>query len=369
MKKIFTTLAMAALSMTSFAQSSQQYYRVEFTVPVSLEGKKYSGSNTSVSATMKDDYTYCNPEHDYLDFQATNNPMWFDNATHNYSATSYFYLKMKRNTQGGDAVENANNFMCDKVKSITAYSIPVEKIVLLDSTTTHRIEKGSSEFVGDYPTTPGKAYYDAAEFTFNRLPRNVAELKTLLEDGNGNRVEACKNPLFIAAVAYLIWPRLLDCSQDCWDMWNYLYGRQYSALNTYGVANATFQNACISQFVGLDAAGYYSHNNAFQFFAGATPGNQYKPNGKGHGVNDGPYKVRVAWDVKDPLTYDSTSRCNVASILLFPNPDAKTKDEMSFEYPVGHPIKLRSTKNNGWFFRDGEKIYYAKGKAQYNDDF
>ena len=34
MKKIFTTIAMAVVAMSALAQSNQQYFRVEFTVPI-----------------------------------------------------------------------------------------------------------------------------------------------------------------------------------------------------------------------------------------------------------------------------------------------------------------------------------------------
>lgn len=369
MKRIITTCVMAALAMSSFAQvKNQQYFKVEFTVPVSNEGKVNTGTNTSVSATMKDDYTYCNPQNEYLIFPATNNPCWFDNSTHNYSETSSYYFKTKRTTQAGPGQENNNNFLCDKISKITAFSLPVEKFELLDSTATFRIEKGDPRFQGDYPTTKSHEYYDIAEFTFNRMPRNVEELKTLLENPDGTRSEACNNPLFVGAVCYFIWPRLLECSQDCRDMWNYMYGTQYSALNTYGIANQTFQNACIAQYSGKDAAGGWKHHNAYQFFAGATPANNYKPNGKSY--ENGPFKVRIGWDVKDPTLYDGTRQCTVASLLLFPNPaEGATKDDISFDYPVGHVIKLRSTKKNGWFLSDGEKSFYAIGKAQYDNDF
>jgi len=52
-----------------------------------------------------------------------------------------------------------------------------------------------------------------------------------------------------------------------------------------------------------------------------------------------------------------------------PNPDAETKDQISFEDPTAHIVKLRSTNSNGWFMMDGEKIYYTKGKDQYDDSF
>ena len=186
---------MAAIGMTAFAQNkatatpSKSYYRVEFTVPIVGTN---SGSNTSVAATMKDDYTYCNPEHQYLDFQADNG-MWFRTTTTNVTENSSFYLENGRTAQGGAAAKYP--YLVDKIKKITAYSQPVQTVTLVDSTTTHNIT-----FVGDGKT------YKGAEFTFNRLPRNVAELKTLIEDAQGNRVEACKNPLFVAAVGYLVWP-------------------------------------------------------------------------------------------------------------------------------------------------------------------
>ncbi len=359
MKRIFTTLIVALAAMTSFAQQTQEYFRVEFTVPITGQAR---GTNNSVAATMKDYYVYCNPEHEYLDFQATDNPMSFRSVSSIYNENSSFYIKNKRTTQNAVGEDAEYPYMVDRIAKITAYSIPVEKVTLVDSTTTHEIT--SRDFPGEMA---GEMNYRGAEFTFDRLPRNVAELKTLMEDEQGNPVAARNNPLFVAAVGYLIWPRLLDCSQDCRDMWDYLYGKQHKALNTYGVSNQSFQNACIAQYDGKDDAGEWVHYNAFQFFAGATPGNSYKPNGKSYA--QGPYKVRVAWDTQAPLTYDGTRRCNVAKILLFPNPDATTREEISFENPVSHNIQLRSTKNNGWFLSDGEKMYQSRGKAMYNDDF
>ena len=59
----------------------------------------------------------------------------------------------------------------------------------------------------------------------------------------------------------------------------------------------------------------------------------------------------------------------IPRLLLMPNPDAETKDQISFEDPTAHIVKLRSTNSNGWFVMDGEKIYYTKGKDQYDDSF
>ena len=52
-----------------------------------------------------------------------------------------------------------------------------------------------------------------------------------------------------------------------------------------------------------------------------------------------------------------------------PNISGATKADISFEDPVPHVVKVRSTKNNGWFFYSNEKTYYAKGKDQRDDDF
>ena len=366
MKKIFTTLAMAMFAITSFAQATQEYYRVEFTVPIVGSN---TGTNNSVAATMKDDFTYCNPLHEYLDFPAggnllaagTANDMGFRTTTSNVTETSAFYLDNGRvtwTTAGSTAVHNYP-YLVDKVKSITAYSIPVETVELLDSTETHEIT-----FIGN------NKKYRVSEFTFNRLPRNVAELKTLMENADGSRTAAANNPLFVAAVMYLVYPRLLDCSQDCREMIDFLFGTQYAQLQTTGIANVTFQNLCIAQFTGnngLDYGGGMQHNNLFQHFAGATPGNQYKPNGKDYWT--GPYKVRVAWDANTPMEYSAQKRAYIARLLLMPNPDAETKDQISFEDPTAHIVKLRSTNSNGWFMMDGEKIYFSKGKDQYDDSF
>ncbi len=379
MKKIFTLIAMATLAVSAQAQQYQQYFRVEFTVPITGDKIPAGQSNTSVAATMKDKYTYCNPEHEYLDFQAGGNlvargtgngesgtasNMGFRSTTTSYNENSVFYLDNKRtaqyNTATNQAAVETYPYMVDKIKKISVYSIPVEKVSLIDSV----------PFTGYvYPGYPDKkGGYNGTVFTFNRLPRNVAELKTLMENPDGSRVEAAKNPLFVAAVMYLVWPRLLDCSQDCRDMVDYLFGTQYKKLNTYGISNSSFQNVCTAQFGGRDYAGEYTHNNLFQHFAGATPANQYKPNGRGYGYDNGPYKVRVAWD-DVPTETSGQMNATVARIKLMANPDATTADELSFDDPTAHVVKLRSTNNNGWFFMDGEKIYYTKGKDQYDTSF
>ena len=98
-------------------------------------------------------------------------------------------------------------------------------------------------------------------------------------------------------------------------------------------------------------------------------GNQYKPNGKGYGYDNGPYKVRVAWSNVAPYEHSSQLNATIGNILLMPNPSGATKADISFEDPVPHVVKVRSTNKNGWFMFSNEKTYYAKGKDQRDDDF
>lgn len=355
MKKLFTTIAMAVVAMSAFAQANQQYFRVEFTVPITGDKIPAGKSNNSVAATMKDSYTFCNPEHEYLDFQAAK-PMGFRATTNQVSANSAFYLENGRTGQTPGVVMQYP-YQVDRIKKITAYSIPVEKITC-DSTTTHELKF----FDGNT--------YKVAEFTFNRLPRNVAELKTLIEDENGKLNGSTNNALFVAACVVAVWPRILDCSQDCRDMLDYLSGKHYTQLNATGISNADFQDVCISGLVSKDASGAWQYNSLYGYFEGATPSNQYKANGKGYGYDNGPYKVRLGWHISAPLSPVSNwGGMNMAKICLFPNPAAADKSEIGFENPIMRFIELRETKKNGWFLNSKEKIPTMTMKDQYDTDF
>ena len=362
MKKIFTTIALAMMAIGMQAQNSQQYFRVEFNVPITGHSVEPGKSNNSVAATMPDDYTFCNPAHEYLDFQAAK-PMGFRTTTNNVTATSAFYLENGRTAQTPD-VAVKYPYQVDRIKKITAYSIPVEKITC-DSTTTHEYVFHGRDVkkAGD-----GTIIFQVAEFTFNKLPRNVAELKTLIEDADGNRIEGMNNPLFVAACVVAVWPRILDCSQDCRDMLDYLYGKHYSQLNTTGVANTEFQDVCIGKLSDKDASGNWQYNSLFGYFDGATPGNQYKPNGKSYA--EGPYKVRIGWNPSTPLTpVGSWGNKNMAKICLFPNPSAEKLEDMGFENPDMRFVELRETNKNGWFLSSKEKVVTMTMKDQYDDDF
>ena len=364
MKKIFTTLTLALVALSGFAQKTQEYMRVEFNVPMtSFDDPASQYTGTSLAQGMKDDFTYVNPQHQYLDFNVTEHPLQY--RPQNWSSiteNTAYYLHQVRNTQ--TFVEDSTHnypFLVEKIAKITKYSLPVETVKLMNTDTVPTKIK----YIGN-----GKEYM-VGKFTFNRLPRNVAELKTLIEpNGDGVRTH-CHNQMFVAAAMYLVFPRLLDCSQDCRDMIDYLHGKFDTPKvdDTYGISNKSFQDLCISQFAGnqgKDAGGVWDHNHLFQYFEGATPANHYMPNGdasKGYFGQDS-YTVYVAIPLQDPMLTSGQRDCYVAVFDLISNPYATSKEDVAFEDPTAKSVEIRSTKNHGWYFHSKPEIYYGKGKAQ-----
>lgn len=364
MKKIFTILALAAVSASAFAQKTQQYMRVEFDVPMTSYDDPASGKQgTAVAAGQKDNYVYVNPTHQYLDFNVSEHPITFRTTTDNINENTYFNFNQVRNTQTYvNDVKNFFPYQTQHITKITTYSIPVETVKLLNANDTVPKE---FTYAGD-----GNKYM-VGEFTFNRLPRNVAELKTLIEpNGDGVRTH-CHNPMFVAAVMYLVYPRLLDCSQDCRDMIDYLHGKFHTPkVETYGISNRSFQELCISRYTdgkGKDANGYHwNHNHLFQWFKGALPSNQYKPNGKGYGPGeeDGPYTVYVAWDNTAPMMRIGDLDAIQARFLLLNDPHITNKDDLAVVQIQPLVVGVRGTRKNGWFFHMNPETYYYKGKVQ-----
>lgn len=363
MKKIFLTLALSALALSGFAQAQQNYVRVEFNVPMtSYDDPKSDKSGTAVASGMPNDYVYCNPAHQYLDFNVTDHPFSYRSTTNTFNEYSYYYLHQVHNTQ--TYVEDNTHqykYQVDKITSMTTYSIPVETVKLLSAPADTIPQK--FHYVGDNKD------YMVGEFTFNRLPRNVAELKTLIEpNGDGKRVH-CHNPMYIAAVMYLVWPRLLDCSQDCRDMVDYLFGKfNKEKVETYGISNRSFQNICTATYngnFGHDKSNkYWDHNHLFEFFKGALPSNQYKPNGKGYGCDDGPYTVYVAWDNTAPVMRSGDLDCQVYTFNLISDPHLTDKADLAFDTPEPQKVMVRDTKKHGCFFYSNVEMYYARGKDQ-----
>ena len=362
MKKILTSLAFGVISLASFAQATQEYMRVTFNVPMAdYEEPKSGKTGTPVSAGMKDSYVYINPEHQYIDFNVSEHPLTF-RTTATVKETGSFYLQQIRNTQSYVEDKNAQfPYDCDRIESITQYSIPVEKVELMEAVPVKQMP-----YLGQKKPGGGDLIqYNVWEYTFNRLPRNVAELKTLMEDGNGNRIQRCyDDPAFIVAVMYLLTPRFLDCSQDCRDMIDYMFGKFHSARGVnFRSSNADFQDLCTAKYngnFGKDAnCTYWNHNHVYEWFKGAIPSNQYKPNGKDYGYDNGPYTVYV---LQDQNPADS------GKFYLISNPYEEIRANYVMDGPTSCPVFVKKTSNDGWFFENNFKNYFAAGKDQINPD-
>ena len=365
MKKIFTTLALAAISMSGFAQATQEYMRVEFSVPITSYDypKDPNKKGTALGGGQKDDFIYLNPLNPWLDFNISEHPLTINTTSWaNISEYTSFKFDQVRNTQ--TYIEDANHpypFLLDYVTKMTKYSIPVEKVVLMNTDT--------AAVMMEKPFIGNNEKYRIGKFTFNRLPRNVAELKTLIEpNGDGVRTH-CHNPMFIAACMYLVFPRLQYCSQDCRDMIDYLHGKFDTPKvdDTYGISNKSFQDLCIARYTGnqgLDPHGDWNHNHLFEYFAGATYKNQFMPNGdasKGYWNQDS-YTVYVAWSNVEPIMRSGQRDCTVAVFCLISNPYADNKDDVAFDDPTAWSVEVRSTKKHGWYFHSKPETYYGIGK-------
>lgn len=365
MKKIFTTLALAAISMSGFAQATQEYMRVEFSVPITSYDypKDPNKKGTALGGGQKDYYIYLNPLNPYLDFNISEHPLTINTTSWaNVNEYTTFKIDQVRNTQ--TYIEDNTYHMLynvDQIANITKYSIPVEKVVLMNTDT--------AAVLMEKPYIGNNEKFRIGKFTFNRLPRNVAELKTLIEpNGDGVRTH-CHNPMFVAACMYLVFPRLLNCSQDCRDMIDYLHGKFDTPKvdDTYGISNTSFQDLCISRYAGnqgLDANGDWVHNHLFEYFEGATMANKWMPNGdasKGYFGQDS-YTVYVAWGIEPAIMRSGQRDCLVATFCLISNPYATSKEDVAFEEPKPWSVEVRSTKKHGWYFHSKPETYIGLGK-------
>lgn len=360
MKRIFSALALAAVSLTGFAQATQEYMRVEFSRPMTDYDEEDTGKEgTAVSAGMKDDKgIYVNPRHQYLDFNVSEHPFTFRGTTTSIDGKKSMYIHQIRNTQYYKEDNTAKyQYDIDYVTSITQYSIPVEKVELLDSVPAKEVMINSEK---------SEKAWRISEFRFNRLPRNVAELKTLIEpNGDGKRTH-CHNPEFVVAVGCLLPARLLDCSQDCRDMFDYLCGKWDGLTSTF--SNADFADVCNSSYAGggdgengggKDSNGvYWDNNHVFLWFDGACPSNQYLPNGKSYDAADGPFKVYVCREVNP---------ADKSRYFLYAHPYDKNRANRAIENPDACVVYVTKT-SNGFYLKSNMKNYFARGKAQVNPD-
>ena len=314
MKKIFATLALTLATVAVSAQQSVTYFRVQFSE--NLEQVKTYGA---------DGKTFFNPAYDYLDFKGSL-PFTHGSLSGNVDENAYYYI--------GTAPNNKTRFTLAKtdgtvaIKKVSAYSQPVETITVTS-------EEGTYAVNGKKQVT----------FTFNALPRNIEELKTLEVD---NR-KYFESQYFVTALFICCLNRMADNSTDAWEMINYL--RTHTA--TVGqngislVSNLDMQSIVQSNLVGKDSNGFPVVNGLRSFFAGATPENLYTPTT--------PYKVTVVEAAADPILTENGVTYARLHVISGGADSAQG------------PLTLRKTNNHGWLIWDGEKAFTMNKKAQKED--
>ena len=312
MKKIILSTALTLATIAASAQSVTSF-RVQF--DQNLE---------QVKTYAADGKTFFNPAYDYLDFKGSL-PFTHGSKSGNVDANAYYYI--------GNSPSDKTNFQLAHtdgtlaIKKVTAYTQPVETITV-------------TEQEGTY--TNGKKQFT---YTFNALPRNIEELKTL-EVENRKYFES---QYFVAALFICCLNRIADNSADAWEMINYL--RTHTAtVGTNGislVSNADMQNIVQSNLVGKDSNGFPKVNGLRSFFAGSSPENLYTPTT--------PYVVTVVEAAADPILEENGvtyARLHIIS--------------SGADSPQG-PLTLRKTNNHGWLIWDGEKGFTMSKKAQKED--
>lgn len=313
MKKLFSTLALAFVTVAVSAQSVT-YFRVQF-----------SENLEQVKTYAADGKTFFNPAYDYLDFKGSL-PFTHGSLSGNVDANAYYYI--------GNAPNDKTRFTLAKtdgtlaIKKVSAYSQPVQTITVTEEEGTYAVN-GKKQFT----------------YTFNALPRNIEELKTLEVD---NR-KYFESQYFVTALFICCLNRIADNSADAWEMINYL--RTHTA--TVGqngisyVSNADMQNIVQSNLVGKDSNGFPVVNGLRSFFAGATPENLYTPST--------PYKVTVVEAAADPILTENGVTYARLHVISGGADSAQG------------PLMLRKTNNHGWLLWDGEKAFTMKKKAQKED--
>ena len=313
MKKFFAILAMSFATVAVSAQSVT-YFRVQF-----------SENLEQVKTYAADGKTFFNPAYDYLDFKGSL-PFTHGSLSGNVDANAYYYI--------GNAPNDKTRFTLAKtdgtlaIKKVSAYSQPVQTITVTEEEGTYA-KNGKKQFT----------------YTFNALPRNIEELKTLEVD---NR-KYFESQYFVTALFICCLNRIADNSADAWEMINYL--RTHTA--TVGqnginlVSNADMQNIVQSNLVGKDGNGFPVVNGLRSFFAGATPENLYTPST--------PYKVTVVEAAADPILTENGVTYARLHVISGGADSAQG------------PLMLRKTNNHGWLLWDGEKAFTMKKKAQKED--
>ena len=200
MKKTILSLSLIVMALTASAQSVT-YFRVQFTE--NLE---------QVKTYAADGKTFFNPAYDYLDFKGS---LPFTNGSKSGTVDeySYYYIGNSPTDRTPFTLAHSNGTLA--IRKVSAYSQPIETITVSS-------QEGTNAN-GQKTVT----------FTFNALPRNIEELKTL-EVENRKYFES---PYFVTALFICCLNRIVDNSADSWEMINYLHilaGNWLNAVHSDG---------------------------------------------------------------------------------------------------------------------------------------
>ncbi len=320
MKKYFLSLIFAAAGLTASAQQqSVTYFRVQFTENLE-KVKQYAGDYS----------TFFNPAYDYIDFKGSL-PFTHGSLTGKIDANTYYYIGTGPNVDTGERTK----FTLGKtdgtlaIKKVSAYTQPVETITVKSQ------EGVSTQYEGKKTIT----------YTFNALPKNIEELKTL----EVNNREYFNSPHFVTALFVCCLNRITENSADTWEMINYL--RTHNATigknNIQKISNQDMQQIVTSNLVGNDINGYPVVNGLRSYFAGSTPENLYTPTT--------PYQVTVVEAGSE--TYRAENEINYCYLYV----------ETSGADSAQGPLQLRETNNHGWLIHTGETAFTMKKKEQTED--
>ena len=276
-----------------------------------------------VKAHAADGYTFFNPAKDNLDFKYYL-PFTHDKLSGIVDATADYYIGT-----GPDPSKDRTQFILASdfgplaIKQVTAYNQPIKTITVSSS-------REPSEVEGVKKIT----------YTFNALPRNIEELKTL----EVNDREYFKSPHFVTALFICCLNRLPDNSTDTWEMINYL--RTHTATvgedNIMKMFNDDIQNI-VQHLLDPDDNGFPSVNGLRSYFAGSSPDNQYTPTT--------PYQVTIVEKSDVYTTKDG-------------NLYAKLYVESSGRDYLGEPLRLRKVEGHDWLVYSGETGFTKKMKPQ-----
>lgn len=289
------------------------YFRVQFTENL-LEVAKWAKEGPA--------YTFFNPAYDYLDFKYSL-PLTDDNLSGSKpDYECFYYIGYSPKDRTRLSLTKTDGSLA--IKKIWAYNLPIKFITVSTEGFSRELD--------------GKRYIT---YSFNALPRNIEELKTL----EVNNREYFSSPHFVTALFICCLNRMTDNSADAWNMINYL--RTHTATvgenNILKVSNVVMQDV-VQNLLEKDTNGYPVSNGLRSYFEGSSPDNQYTPTAP-------PYKVTIV-EQSDIYTTEDGVLC------------AKLYAVSSGDDNLVGPLKLREIEDHGWLVYSGEQVFTKKMKPQ-----